>query len=335
MDATHTAEPLAAGTRAAGSAASTRTAVYAALIGDVLIAGTKTAAAVFTGSAAMASEAIHSAVDTVNEILLLYGMHRSGKRPDEDHPFGFGRELYFWSFVVAVLIFAFGAGVSIYEGVGQIRHPHPIADPGVNYVILALSFLFDGVSWLFSLRQFRAAKGHHGFIEALKLSKDPPSFMVMFQGVASMLGIVIAGAGIFASVTLGRPEFDGMASVAIGLVLAATSAFLAQESKSLLIGEQTYPGVRKSILEIANSAPHILKANGVVTAQLAPDQVVAMLSVEFDDAMRAPEIEEAVVDLEHKVRTAHPQIVALFIKPQTEKRFRESQAERLGGDPIA
>ena len=271
----------------AGAATSTQTAVYAALIGDILITATKGAAAAFTGSAAMTSEAIHAGVDTINEVLLLYGIHRSNKRPDEDHPFGFGRELYFWSFIVAVLIFALGAVVSIHEGVDQISQRHPIASPGVNYIVLALSFLFEGGSWLVSLRQFRAAKGEHGFVEALKLSKDPPSFMVMLQGVTALLGNVIAAAGIAASVALRDPRFDGVASVAIGLVLAATAIFLAQESKSLLIGEQTYPGVRKSILKIANSEPSILKANGVITAQLGPNQVVAMLSVEFADEMRA------------------------------------------------
>ena len=316
-----------------GSTTSTRSAVFAALIGDVLIAVTKTAAAVLTGSAAMTSEAIHSSVNTINEVLLLYGIHRSGKRPDEDHPFGFGRELYFWSFIVAVLIFALGAAASIYGGIGQIRRPHPITSPAVNYIVLALSFLFEGGSWLVSLRQFRAAKGQYGFLEALKLSKDPPSFMVMFEGIASLLGLLIAAAGIVASVASGRPEFDGVASIAIGLILAWTSIVLARESKSLLIGEQTYPGVRKSILEIANSEPSILKANGLVTAQLGPNQVVAMLSVEFADAMRAPEIEKEVVNLEHKVRAAHPQIVALFVKPQTEKTFRESRERRLGRGP--
>jgi cation diffusion facilitator family transporter len=146
--------------------------VYAALIGDVLVAISKIGAAIWTGSAAMTSEAIHSIVDTTNEILLLYGIHRSRKKADTEHPFGYGRELYFWSFVVSLLIFAFGAGFSIYEGAYRILYPAPIQSPIVSYVVLALAFLFEGGSWLYSLRQFRWAKGDLGFFKAFRLKRS-------------------------------------------------------------------------------------------------------------------------------------------------------------------
>ena len=296
--------------------------MYAALIGDILVAFSKTGAAVWTGSASMASEAIHSFVDTANEVLLLYGINRSRRKADSDHPFGHGREVYFWSFVVSLLIFALGAGFSIYEGVHRTLKPVPIQSPFVSYGVLALAFIFEGGSWLYSLRQFRRAKGDLGFIEAFRLSKDPPSFMTLFEDSVALLGIIIAAAATFAAVALGHPELDGAGSIAIGLILAATSIFLARESKSLLLGEQAYPSVRKSILSIASACPAILKANGLFTVQLGPNQVVAMLSLEFADTMLAPQIEEEVIFLENRVREGHPEVVALFIKPQTSKAYK-------------
>jgi cation diffusion facilitator family transporter len=302
---------------------SSTTAVYAALLGDILVAICKTGAAVWTGSAAMTSEAIHSFVDTTNEILLLYGIKRSEQKADTDHPFGYGREVYFWSFVVSLLIFALGAGFAIYEGVYRILEPVPIQSPVVSYIVLALAFLFEGGSWLFALRQFRRAKGELGFLQAFRLSKDPPSFMTLFEDSAALLGIFIAAGATFAAVALGHPELDGAGSIAIGLILAATSIFLARESKSLLLGEQAYPSVRKSILSIASANPSVLKANGLFTVQLGPNQVVAMLSLEFADTMLAPQIEEQVTLLENKVREENPEVVALFIKPQTPKAFKD------------
>jgi cation diffusion facilitator family transporter len=279
----------------------------------------------------MMSEAIHSFVDTTNELLLLYGIHRSNQRPDADHPFGHGRELYFWSFVVALLIFALGAGFAIYEGVNRIFKPEPIHSAIVSYIVLASAFIFEGSSWLVSLKQFRQAKGTLGYFEAFKLSKDPPSFMTLFEDSAALLGILIAAVATFASGAFGHPELDGVGSVAIGLILAATSIFLARESKSLLLGEQAYPSIQKSILAIANAQPSCLRANGLFTVQLGPNQIVAMLSLEFSDSMLAPQIEEAVVILEKKVRVENPEIVAVFVKPQTAKTFQDQRETVASG----
>jgi cation diffusion facilitator family transporter len=312
---------------------SSTAAVYAALVGDVLVAISKAGAAIWTGSAAMTSEAIHSIVDTTNEVLLLYGIHRSRQKADIDHPFGYGRELYFWSFVVSLLIFALGAGFSIYEGVYRIVYPVPIESPVVSYVVLALAFLFEGGSWLYSLKQFRRAKGDLGFFKAFRLSKDPPSFMTLFEDSVALLGILIAAAATFAAVVLGRPELDGAGSIAIGLILATTSVFLARESKSLLMGEGAHPSIRNSILSLANAQPSCLRANGLITVQLGPDQVMAMLSLEFSDAMLAPQIEEAVVSLEQKLREENPETVALFVKPQTAKTYQDQREHSLGQAP--
>lgn len=299
--------------KTSGRNTSSTTAVWAALIGDVLITVTKIAAAVFTGSAAMTSEAIHTFVDTGNEVLLLYGLRQSKRGPDENHPLGYGRELYFWSFVVALLIGAPGAGASFYEGFVHVQHPEPIRSPGVSYLVLSLSFLFEGASCLVAIRQFNAARGKLGLFEAFRLSKDPPSLLMLFGNAAALVGVVVAAVGTFAASALDRPQLDGVASV--------------------LIGEQAYPMVRHSILEIVNADPAILTANGIITVQLAPSQVTVMLSVEFADTMRAPQIEDAVIKLEAEVRKRHPEVVALFVKPQTEETFRKARRARTGKTP--
>jgi cation diffusion facilitator family transporter len=194
--------------------------VIAALIGDLLVAASKIVAAVWTGSAAMASEAIHSVVDMANEILLLYGIHRSRQKADAEHQFGHGRELYFWSFVVSLLIFALGAGFAIYQGVSRILKPVPIESPVVSYVVLVLAFIFEGASWLVAMRQFGDAKGELGFFKAFKLSKNPPSFMTLLEDSVALIGILIAAASTFAAVASGNPQIDGIGSVAIGVLLA-------------------------------------------------------------------------------------------------------------------
>jgi cation diffusion facilitator family transporter len=307
-------------------------AVFAALIGNVLVALTKAAAAAWTGSSAMLSEAVHSFVDTGNEILLLYGLKRSARAPDPEHPLGHGRELYFWSFIVALLVFALGAGISLFEGVMHIRRPEPITDPLVNYVVLGLAFLFEGASWLVSWRQFRVAKGPLGVYQAFRQSKDPPSFMVLFEDSAALLGILIAALGTFASVQLQAPALDGLASILIGLVLAGVAALLARESKSLLIGERADRELSESILRIAREISPDSQVNGIMTIHLAPEQIVAALSVDFADDLRAYQIEEQVLEMEHKIQAAHPEVVTLFIKPQTDRVFKVRRQQRLDGE---
>ena len=313
------------------SSASSKPVVYAALAGNLLIAGTKTAAALVTGSSAMLSEAVHSFVDSGNEVLLLYGMRRAARAADAEHPLGYGRELYFWSFIVALLIFALGAAVSIYEGIAHIRRPEPISDPLINYAVLAAAFAFEGASWLISLRQFRAVKGPLGWYEAFRRSKDPPSFMVLFEDSAALIGIVIAALATYGAVRFAMPVLDGMGSILIGLVLAATAALLARESKSLLIGERADRKLADAILAIAGAESKVARANGVLTVQLAPDQVVAALSLDFADELRAADIEDRVVEIERKVRAAHPEVVALFVKPQADKTYAQAVRDRFGG----
>lgn len=303
-----------------------RRVVHAALFGNLAIAATKFVAAVLTGSSAMLSEGVHSLVDTCNELLLLHGLRRAAQPPDADHPFGYGRELYFWSFIVALLVFALGGGVSLYEGLLHLRHPEPIRRPLVNYVVLALSFLFEGGSWWVALRAFRKTKGARGWFEAFRASKDPSTFTVLFEDSAALLGLVIAAAGIGGSQLLHAPRLDGVASIGIGLVLSIAALLLARETKGLLIGEAAHPRVRADILRIAGADPAIRRANGVFTVQLGPDSVVATLSAEFEDALATPQIEQCVHRIEAAVREAHPDVVALFVKPQTAQTWERRSA---------
>ncbi len=310
--------------------AGSRTVVWAALIGNALVAVTKASAAAFTGSSAMLSEAVHSFVDTGNELLLLYGMRVAKKKADRDHPAGYGRELYFWSFIVALLVFALGAGVSIYQGVHRVFDPQPIEHAMVSELVLAASFLFEGYSWVVSLRQFNKIKGDLGYYEAFRKSKDAPLFMVLFEDSAALIGIVIAAVGIGLAANFDLPLADGISSILIGLVLACTSTLLARESKSLLIGEKADGALIKSILDIANAACGTSRANGVLTIQMAPDEIMAAMSFEFDDALTAPQIEEMIADIEHRIHAAHPEVTSLFIKPQNPQQYQRKVREKFG-----
>lgn len=313
---------------------SSKQVIYVALIGNVLIAITKAAAAVWTGSAAMVSEAVHSFVDTGNQILLLYGMQRAARNADPEHPIGYGRELYFWSFIVALMVFALGAGVSIYEGVLHLQHIERIRDPMINYGVLGIAFIVEGASWLVSLREVNLTKGTADYYTAFRKTKDPTIFMVLLEDSAALLGILIAALGIFAATHLKVPVADGIASICIGMVLACTASLLARESKSLLIGERADRALCDSILRIAEAASLASRANGVLTVHLAPEQILAALSLEFADELRAPQIEDAVINIERKIKAAHPEVVRLFVKPQTAMTFKATVARQIGA-PLA
>ncbi len=303
-----------------------KTVIYAALAGNTLIAITKFVAAFFTGSSAMLSEGVHSLVDTGNGALLLYGLSRAARPADVTHPFGHGRELYFWSFIVALLVFALGAGISFYEGVIHMLDPEPIRNVTITYVVLGLSIVFEGFSWAVALKEFRTTKGKLSYFQAVRESKDPSVFTVLFEDTAALLGLVIALLGIFLSQLLDMPELDGLASIGIAIILGLTAIFLARETKGLLMGEAADAVLQDKILDIARRDSSVRGANGVITVHLGPDQVVAALSVEFEDAAKAPEIEACVIRLEAEVRSTVPEVVALFVKPQTSATWQERRA---------
>lgn len=290
--------------------------IYAALAGNFAIAVTKLAAAAITGSSAMLTEGIHSLVDTGNQWLLLYGLKRARRPADAIHPLGYGRELYFWSFVVALLIFAGGAGVSIYEGIVHIRNPAPISRPLVNYVVLGAALLFEGTSWWIALREFALTKSDESWWQAIRRSKDPATFAVLLEDSAAIAGILIAALFITLALVTGDPRLDGVGSVLIGGVLALVALLLARASKGLLIGEQASVELSRAIAEIARSEPGVCAVNEVLTIHLAPDQIVAALSLDFDDDFTVGGIERAVAAIEQRVREAQPTISRIFIRPQ-------------------
>jgi cation diffusion facilitator family transporter len=299
-----------------------RTVVYAALASNLLIGVAKFVAAAISGSSAMLSEGVHSLVDAVNELLLLYGMHRAKVPPDLTHPFGHGRELYFWSFIVALLVLSMGAGVAFYEGITHLRRPHPVDASALSYIVLGLSALLEGRSWLVALREFRTRKGRLGYFEAFRQSKDPTTFTVLLEDSAALIGLLIAFLGLLGTQLFDAPRLDGAASIGIALVLAVTAMLLARESKSLLIGEPAHPQVRESIVAIAAADPAVRQVNGVLTVQLGPSQVVATLSAEFEDSLTTPKIEACINRIEKAAKAAHAEIVALFVKPQTPESWR-------------
>lgn len=298
-------------------ASESKSVIYAAMAGNLLIAITKFIAGGITGSSAMLSEGIHSVVDTGNQVLLLLGMKRAQRPPDDQFPFGYGKEVYFWSFVVAILIFAIGAGVSLYEGILHVLEPEPMTSPLVNYIVLALGLVFEGASWAFALNAFRKTKGKWGYLEAVQRGKDPSLFMVVFEDSAAMLGLLVALAGVALSQVTGNPVFDGVASILIGLILAGTAVWLAVETKGLLIGESANQAVVQQIRSQVQQAPLVDAVHEVLTMHMGPDFVLVNISVRFKRGSTAAEIEQAIAELDRHIKQAAPGVKRVFIEAES------------------
>ena len=293
---------------------STRTLVIA-LAANLGIAASKFVAAMITGSSAMLTEGVHSVVDSTNQLLLMWGRRAAKRPPDKYHPFGYGRELYFWSFVVAVLVFALGAGVSIYEGIIHIAHPEPAVSPVIAYGVLLVAFLLEGWSTLEAFADFKKAKGDLSWFRAVRRSKDPPAFIVLLENGAAMAGIIAAAIGLAASQLTGNPFYDGAASVVIGVILAFTAMLLAHESKGLLIGEAADPQLVKSLRELACEKSGVVGVGHVLTVHSSPDQITVMMNVDFRDDMLAGDVERIVSEVESDARERWPQVRRLFVRP--------------------
>lgn len=303
-----------------------KTVIYAALAGNTAIAATKFAAAAFTGSAAMLSEAIHSVVDTGNQLLLLFGLRRAAKPADARHPFGYGLQLYFYTFVVAVLIFGVGAVVALLHGFAKVRHPAAVEHAWVNYLVLGLGILFEGSVWIVALRAFNKQRGRRSIVAEIRSSKDPTVFTVLFEDTAALTGLVVALLGVFLSEALEAPVIDGIASLIIGAILAVTAFFLAAESQSLLTGEAATHETRVGINRIARAEPGVTGLNQARTMHFGPNEVLVALSLDFDDALPAGEVERIVTRIEQKLRAAYPEIGQVFIEAQS------FDADRRGAD---
>lgn len=282
------------------------------------IAVAKFGAAAVTGSSAMLTEGVHSVVDTSNQLLLLWGRRASRRPADDLHPFGYGRELYFWSFVVAVLVFALGAGVSVYEGIQHIAKPEPAVSPLIAYGVLAIAFLLEGGSTVSAFKEFRLAKGQLGWLQAVQRSKDPPAFIVLLENGAAMAGILIAAVGLAISQWTGDPRFDGAASIVIGILLGLTAFLLAYESKALLIGEAADPELVAGLRRLVACRPGVTEVGEVLTLHSSPDMITAMISVNFEDSIPAGEVEQIVDAVERDACVEFPMVRRLYIRPRSD-----------------
>lgn len=299
-------------------ASGSKTVIYAALAGNLLIATTKFVAAAFTGSAAMLAEGIHSTVDTGNQGLLLYGMRRAKRPPDSRFPFGYGKEIYFWSFMVAVLIFAAGSGISIYEGVNRLLHPHPVESAWINYTVLILAMIFEGAAWTIAAREFNRIRGNRGVFEAVRQGKDPVAFLVLFEDSAAMLGLVVAFAGLLAGQVTGIVAFDGIASIGIGVILAVTAIWLAIETKGLLIGEAANPSVVREIREVAATHASVARVNEVLTMHVGPQFILANISVRFVRGLTGEQVQQTTKALDREIKQRCDNVRRIFIEAEHE-----------------
>lgn len=312
---------------------SSKVSIYAAMAANIGIAIAKFVGAAISGSSAMLAEGFHSVVDSANEVLLLYGLNRSESGPDERHPLGHGQELYFWSLVVAILIFSLGGGFSIYEGIHSFEHSESSSSTTVSYIVLAIAAVFEGTALVVSVREFNQKRPEHvDFIEAVRRSKDPSSFIVIFEDAAALLGLLIAFAGIFFSQYTGNPMYDGIASIVIGILLIVVATVLVIETKGLLIGESALPEVQRSIYSIVQSDEAVAKAEPPITLHIGPRDIMVALNIEFEDELTADQIEIAVKRIEQSIRDTHEEVQRIFVEaasirtlePETELASQES-----------
>ncbi|MBJ6108482.1 cation transporter [Hymenobacter sp. BT523] len=289
--------------------------LYGGIAANIAIAVSKFVAAYFTGSSAMLSEGIHSLVDTGNSGLLLYGTAQSQRPPDAEHPFGHSKELYFWGLIVAVLIFAIGGGMSFYEGIKHIQHPEPLEDAGWNYVVLGLSFLFEGIAFYLSVKALLAqSEANVGFVKMLRTSRDPAVFASVMENLAALVGLALAGIGVFLGHLLNNPYFDGGASIAIGLLLMLVAVFLVGRTKGLLVGAGVDADTLANLERIARAQPQVREIRSPLTMYLGPNDVIMALDVDFADNLTSTQVAAAVEHLQDAIREEHPEVQRIFIE---------------------
>ena len=302
-------------------AGSSKKVIYAALIGNAAIAVMKFFAAAFTGSSAMFSEGIHSVVDTGNQVLLLFGLKQAKKPADKRYPYGHGKEIYFWSFVVAILIFAVGAGLSAFKGIQHVIHPHVITDPIWNYIVLSLALIVEGFVFYVAIKEFNKYKGEKKYLEAIRKGKDPGLFVVLLEDAAATLGLIVALVGISVSQITGNYVFDGIASILIGLILASIAALLAYETKGLLIGESANETVVEGIRRVVNKYRGIEKINEILTMHMGPEYILVNLSVQFNDEIRTEKMEDVITKIDKEIKQKFKNVKRIFIEAES-WRFR-------------
>lgn len=299
------------------SSGSSKKTIFAAIASDLAIAITKFIAAAISGSSAMLSEAIHLLVDTSNELLLLLGLHKSQKPADASHPFGYGQELYFWTLIVAILIFAVGGGMSFYEGITHLLNPSPLEDPKWSYIVLGVAVVFEGFSWRVAWKEFLPSKGKQSIWQAIRNSKDPTIFTLLFEDSAAVLGLAVAFLGVFFGHLFNNPYLDGAASVIIGLILAVVAVLLAYESKGLLVGESANTRIVNNIRDLAKTDPAVKEVMRVLTLHFGQHEILLNLEIQFQQNLSAQEIALAVNRIEEKIRSQHSDIKQIFIEAKS------------------
>ena len=293
--------------------ADSKIAIYGAIAANVAIAITKFVVAGITGSSAMLSEGVHSAVDTFNGVLLLVGLKLSKRPATAEHPFGHGKELYFWSLIVGVLIFGLGGGISFYEGLQHVLHPEPMKSPIWNYIVLAAAALFEGASFGVALRQFLKQTKGRPFWRSLHLSKDPTSYTVLAEDAAALIGLLIAAIGIVLSHALNISELDGVASMVIGVLLAGVAVLLIGQSRGLLIGEGIRPETARAIRTLAESQPGVRDVGEILSMYIGAEDVLVTIDLNFVDGTDTTAAADTVLALGREVRARYPMIKRLFI----------------------
>ncbi|MGF1515009.1 MAG: cation diffusion facilitator family transporter [Elainellaceae cyanobacterium] len=309
---------------------SSKVSIYAAMAANIAIGIAKFTGAAISGSSAMLSEGIHSVVDSVNEVLLLYGLKKSEAGPDEQHPLGHGQELYFWSLMVAVLIFALGGGISVYQGIQSLQNPVQASSPLVSYAVLGAAAIFEGAALFVSIREFNKMrpKEDNGLWSAIRDSKDPSSFIVIVEDAAALMGLAIAFAGVWLSETLENPSYDAIASILIGLLLTVVATALVTETKDLLIGESASEATREGIKAIVRSDSAVLDMGAPITIHFGPREVMLAMNIEFKDELSADDIEAAVRRIEAKIRQAHGEVKRIFIEAQAACELEDQPANQ-------
>lgn len=288
--------------------------IFGALAANLAIAVLKFIAAAFTGSSAMLSEGIHSSVDSGNELLLLLGISRSQKPADETHPFGYGKEIYFWTLIVAILIFALGGGMSVYEGISHLQHPEPLRDPLWNYLILGGAMIFEGISFMIAMHHFNRSRGKYGFFKELRQSKDPSLFVVIYEDAAALLGLLLAFGGVFFSHYFQNPLIDSFSSILIGVLLAVVAVIMVIESRHLLVGESARTNIVENVHALVNTHPHVNSLRKPLTMQMAPDEIFLALDVYFREDLAGPQIGKTINELEAAIRKNHPEIKRIYVE---------------------
>ena len=300
------------------SSNSSKISLYGGIVTNVAIALSKFVAAYVTGSSAMLSEGIHSLVDTGNGGLLLYGTAQSQLPPDAKHPFGRSKELYFWSLIVAMLVFSVGGGMSFYEGIKHILHPQSMEDAKWNYIVLGFSIIFESIAAYLSIKAFLESHTD-GFFHALRTSKDPSAFAQVLENTAALIGLLFAGLGVFFGHFLNNPYLDGVASVAIGLLLMGVAVFLVYRTKGLLVGQGVDDETLASFEAIARAQPHVEGIRSPLTMYLGPADVVLAFDVDFADDLPAAEVAAAIERLQDAIRVVHPEVQRIFVEAKNLK----------------